>query len=491
MAVYPEIIKVVKQDTFDQWRLKHNILIDAIDILNESAGDLSNLTVEGSTLVSAANEIWQKVSSNEANIGDLSLLTTTSTENLVSAINSLKEERESIVGELSDLITDDISSIVSAINSLDVAMGKRSQLTTEETSSFVNALNQLDARVGDLSLLQTDVDSRATIVDAINNVIEKIGGRDLSLLQTDVKSSLINSINELVGRLSHLTDLININADNIGDLTGLMTDEKGNVVGAINELHDDIGNLATLKTDNKNTVVAAINEIHEEVGDRTTLTTVEKNTLVGAINEINVWQKNAATDDLYFQGAVAIGKDTVDAGIKLDVDGTIKADKFVGDLEGNVKGNVTGNVTGNVSGSAAKWAAPITLSMTGDVSGSVTMDGSTNVTLNTTLPGGPYASSAHNHDDRYVKLSDKRDGVYVNVRNTGSTSSSNTGLQWAFYTYPNSSFSTGDFLFVDRKFQTTTSGYNYYQRRTITKYYRDIWLKYTTTQWMLISSTQV
>jgi len=492
MAEYPEIVYVDKQDTFDQWRLKHNLLIDAMNALDSNSGDTADLNLgSATTMVDAANAIWAAVMENKDNIGDLSLLETSNNENLVAAINSLKTEREEIVGDLADLVTDDISSIVSAINSIDKAVGKRADLTTEDTTNLVAALNKLSARMGDLSALETDVTHRDTIVEAINNVISKIGSINLSGLQTKTKSNLISAINEMVGRINQLETLIDINRTNIGDLTALLTEEKSNVVGAINELHTDIGDLSTLKTNAKKNLVTAVNEIHEEIGNRDNLTTEHKDTLVGAINEINVWQKNATTGDLYFQGDVAIGKTSVATGYKLDVDGTIKADKFVGNLEGNVKGNVVGNVTGNVTGTSSKWAQPISLTLTGDVTGTVSFDGSSNVSMTTTFPNGPFAPASHNHDDRYVKLSDKRDGVYVNVRNTGSTSSASTGINWAFRQYPNSGFSTGDFMFVDRKYTTYTSGYAHYRRRTVNYYYRDIWLKYTASHWLLLSSSRI
>lgn len=490
MADYPEIYEVLKSDTFDQWRIKHNLLIDAFDILYENAGDPSNLSTAAKSIVDAANELYSQAKTNESNIGDLSQLQTVDTDNLVIAINSLKQENETLIGDLANLITDDISNIVAAINSIDLVVGKKKDLATEDNSNIVNALAKLTARVGDLTQLQVDNGRKETVVDAINNVLEKIGGKDLTQLQTTSKTSLINAINELVSRLNVLDARIQNNEDNIGKLNELKTNEKTNVVASINELSDKVGQLSLLQTKNKSSMVAALNEIHTEIGDRTTLTTDHKDTLVGAINEINTWKKNS-DGDLYFTGNVAIGKDV--ATEKLDVNGTVKANKFIGDVEGNVKGNVIGNVTGDVSGTSSRWANPITLTLSGDVAGSVSFDGSKNVTLNTSFPGGPYSKENHNHDDRYVKLSDKKSGVYVNVRNTGNTTDPDTAKTWAHLSYPESSFMPGDFLFVDRKWQWSVWGYSWYQRNTFTEYYKDIWIKFDTgsDQWMLISTTMV
>lgn len=64
--------------------------------------------------------------------------------------------------------------------------------------------------------------------------------------------------------------------------------------------------------------------------------------------------------------------------------GTIFATKFTGDLEGN-------------AATAAKWATARTITLTGSVTGSVSIDGSGDVTLNTT--------TNHNHDADYVNVS--------------------------------------------------------------------------------------
>jgi len=66
---------------------------------------------------------------------------------------------------------------------------------------------------------------------------------------------------------------------------------------------------------------------------------------------------------------------------KLDVDGNIKATKFIGPLEGNAN-------------TATKWATGRTISLTGGVTGSVSgVDGSGNISISTTL--SPHSLASH------------------------------------------------------------------------------------------------
>ena len=87
----------------------------------------------------------------------------------------------------------------------------------------------------------------------------------------------------------------------IGTLTNLVTTEKTNLVGAINETNGNIttqinnvtGELSQLTTTTKTNLVGAINELNGEtdtnannIGTLTNLVTTEKTNLVGAINEV-------------------------------------------------------------------------------------------------------------------------------------------------------------------------------------------------------------
>ena len=93
-----------------------------------------------------------------------------------------------------------------------------------------------------------------------DTVFDKIG--DMTTLATDNKANLVGAVNEVNNKA-------NANEKNIGDLTKLTTTEKGNLVGAVNEVNNK----------------ANANE--KNIGDLTKLNTTEKGNLVGAVNEVN------------------------------------------------------------------------------------------------------------------------------------------------------------------------------------------------------------
>ena len=95
-------------------------------------------------------------------------------------------------------------------------------------------------------------------------------------LKTENKTNLVSAINEI--------------HDDLGTLDELTTTEKGSAVIAINELDNRIGELADLKTTNKTNIVSSINEVDDNVGPIETLTTLNKGNLTVAINELDLGQ---------------------------------------------------------------------------------------------------------------------------------------------------------------------------------------------------------
>lgn len=100
---------------------------------------------------------------------------------------------------------------------------------------------------------------------------------DIAELQTEDKSNLVNAINELKNKEDSLTDDIaevkeeaDDNKDAIGNLSALETTAKDNLVNAINEVKaeaddnkDNIGDMSVLETTDKSSLVAAINELKD------------------------------------------------------------------------------------------------------------------------------------------------------------------------------------------------------------------------------------
>lgn len=95
-----------------------------------------------------------------------------------------------------------------------------------------------------------------------------LGDYNSDMLKID---TAIHGVSENVGTE---TARINIIENNIGTLGNLTTDEKGSLVGAINEVDSNadtnatnIGTLSNLETTNKTNVVNAINELKETINN--------------------------------------------------------------------------------------------------------------------------------------------------------------------------------------------------------------------------------
>ena len=132
--------------------------------------------------------------------------------------------------------------------------------------------------------------------ESIDDVVEEIG--TLANLTTEEKRDIVRAINELVTRDTQIEN-------KIGDLTELETTNKHDLVNAINEAYNSggsadtkIGNLNNLTTETKNNVVGAINEVdsnldnlstnvNTKIGNLNNLTTEAKDNLINAINEVD------------------------------------------------------------------------------------------------------------------------------------------------------------------------------------------------------------
>lgn len=79
---------------------------------------------------------------------------------------------------------------------------------------------------------------------------------------------------------------------------------------------------------------------------------------------------------------------------------TITAAGFIGPLTGNVTGDITGN-----AGTSSKWLTARTITLTGDVTGSTSIDGSSNVSITTTV-----ANDSHTHSEYLLNTTDTLTG---------------------------------------------------------------------------------
>ena len=131
----------------------------------------------------------------------------------------------------------------------------------------------------------------------VNSILENNLVGKLENLHTEDKNNVVNAINEIHDDLGTIQDLtttdkssavagINELDGRIGNLNSLTTDHKENLVSSINELDTNVGPVETLTTVAK-TATGAINELDSEMGDLSGLHTEAKNTITDAINEVH------------------------------------------------------------------------------------------------------------------------------------------------------------------------------------------------------------
>ena len=204
--------------------------IDIIDMRPMKTLNALN-TFHKDNLVEAINEVYENVSDVAQNYA--------TKQELINAINNLKNDVDSRIGDLVNLETTDKTDLVSAINEV-----------INTTQNDLDTLrNKVSNEIGELSDLDT-VD-KSNLVIAINEIIANtyqqladlkqtvdtdIG--DLTQLKTIVKDNLVEAINENVDNITTLTN-------NIGDISQLNTIDKTSVVGAINELKTVVDNSGT------------------------------------------------------------------------------------------------------------------------------------------------------------------------------------------------------------------------------------------------------
>ena len=124
--------------------------------------------------------------------------------------------------------------------------------------------NQVKRNADDISIANS----------TIYNVSSKIG--------TKYDGNYIHAVNPIGSDLVALDKQVKVNADAIGTLTNLTTTEKGNLVGAVNEVKGTADAAQTKAND----AFTQANTNKASIGTLTNLTTTEKGNLVGAVNEV-------------------------------------------------------------------------------------------------------------------------------------------------------------------------------------------------------------
>lgn len=101
--------------------------------------------------------------------------------------------------------------------------------------------------------------------DVLYKALTNITAGDTYVIGSNIEHFTIEELyNSVINLIQANYDAI---VEMIGDLDDLSTEEKGNIVGAINEIVSNIGKLNDLQTENKDSIVAAINETNTKITD--------------------------------------------------------------------------------------------------------------------------------------------------------------------------------------------------------------------------------
>lgn len=205
------------------------------------------------------------------------------------------------------------------------AINSAYQAGKEYTDTKVSAVE------GKLNTLKTNVDQNTT---DISNIKTNIG--DMSKLDVNGKNNLVDAVNEAYKAATSA-------GANVGKLDELTTTNRDNLVGAVNEVNkkadkaqttaDNALNKANDAQTTANSALNKANANENKIGDLNSLTTTEKGNLVGAVNEVN--NKVGTADELKALKDAGLGDNLAQATAAVNK----KADKNAEDIK-NVNGRV-------------------------------------------------------------------------------------------------------------------------------------------------------
>ena len=303
----------------------------------------------------------------------------------------------------SDALTDIENNLAQEVTDRTVA---DAQLTTDlnsEVSRATAAESGLGIRIDNVntaagisgdSYSATDnnyIGEATSLVDADNKLDAALKDEETARIAEDAA---------LDGRVTTVENQVN---GKIGDLTTLTTDEKGTIVGSINEVDAN-----TDAVDARLTVVEG--QVNGKIGDLTTLTTDEKGTVVGALNEVNA-NADAAQAELdvtqtgaglnndgtytangvanYIHGAISLktADDVLDAALKSEETARIAADAGLTTDISNLTTDVATNYLNKTTTGAQTVAGAVDFGGTVDVTGALTADSNLSVGGNATVSG--------------------------------------------------------------------------------------------------------
>ena len=209
-----------------------------VELATTAETDAGSSTTTAVTPSSLTN-VLSNISTNASNIA-------TNTSNITTNASNISTNTTAI-GTLASLETDAKTDLVSAINEVNTnADNNASAISTNASNIATNTSNIATntsnistntTAIGTLTSLETD--AKTDLVSAINEVN--------SNADTNASNIATNTSNIATNTSNIATNASNIatNASAIGTLTSLTTDEKGSLVGAINEHETQINDLTS------------------------------------------------------------------------------------------------------------------------------------------------------------------------------------------------------------------------------------------------------
>jgi len=253
----------------------------------ESTDDFSSLQQALSQIAGFAGEIEDVQLFAEGistRVGENSLLTTEQKDTLVNAINEIKQKVDNVVDSsgLQSLLDEKVDK---------TTLGDTTQLITEEKEVIVNVLNELKSEI-DLIKETNDVDNLVSIIlskadkEDLGNVSQiDIGEPVISAV--DAINKLYINVNDAIGSLGDIDISSKADQIDVGDISLLTTEQKENLVSAVNEIKSDLTNVESVTDYAQLSTLIASKAEKSTVGTLSNLTTTAKTNLVNSINEVN------------------------------------------------------------------------------------------------------------------------------------------------------------------------------------------------------------
>jgi len=216
-----------------------------VELATAAETDAGTSTTTAVTPASLTNVLGD-ISTNASNISTNTANITTNTSNIATNTSNISTNTTAI-GTLASLETDVKTDLVSAINEVNTNADNNASAISTNTSN----ISTNTTAIGTLTSLTTDI--KTDLVSAINEV-DANADANASAIATNTSniSTNTNNIATNTGNISTNASNIATNASNIatntsdiGTLTNLTTDEKGSLVGAINEHETQINDLTS------------------------------------------------------------------------------------------------------------------------------------------------------------------------------------------------------------------------------------------------------